>query len=366
MPGLIVHEWAALSGGSENVVEQMLRAFPDADLQVLWNDAPNRFPTARETWLAHTPLRKHKALALPLLPITWRTVKAGHQPDWLLASSHLFAHHVRPRDVRRETPKYSYIHTPARYIWEPDLDQRGSGPLVRAVGSLFKGIDRRRAQESVKLAANSEFTRQRIQRVWGRDAEVIYPPVDVESYLRDPTPLLTGVERELLNSLPNTFLLGASRLVPYKRLDAVIDFAVAVGMPAVIAGTGPEEQILRHRAQKSRARVMFIGRPSQPLLSALYRRAAAYVFLAVEDFGITPVEAMAAGTPVIVRREGGAAESVIDGVTGAHLPLLDADAYRAALAKALSVSRSAGAERAQTFAEPRFRADIRAWIGSEA
>lgn len=308
MPGLIVHEWLEPAGGAERVVDAFMETFPDADLKVLWNDDPHRYGQRQpwETWLARTAFRKSKAAALPLMPFTWR-IESERGHDWALVSSHLFAHHVNVIDA----PKYVYAHTPARYIWEPDLDQRGAHPIARAASAMLKPLDRRRAAEARGIAANSEFTRARIQRAWGRDARVIYPPVATSKLVKrsDWSSGLSAVEIETLRRLPTGFVLGASRMVPYKRLDQVIDVGVAARMPIVIAGSGPERGRLSQHAESKGASVTFIDRPSDGLLRALYAAADAFIFPPVEDFGIMPVEAMACGTPVIVNARGGAAES---------------------------------------------------------
>lgn len=370
MTGLIAHEWIESAGGSERVVEQLIKAFPDTDLQVLWNDTPDRFANTRtyETWLARTPLRHHKALALPFLPFTWRTVKAHKQYDWILTSSHLFSHHIRLQGAPRDTPKYSYIHTPARYIWEPELDHRGANPLARLAGSFFKPLDRKRATESVKIAANSEFTRQRIQRAWGVDADVIYPPVDTARIIAggDWRDHLAVGEVTQLDSLPESFLLGASRFVPYKRLDLVIEAGEAVGAPVVIAGKGPGQDMLRARADAAKVPVYFVIAPSDALLFALYQRSLAFIFPAIEDFGIMPVEAMAAGTPVIVSNRGGALETVREADGGAVTPDFSAKSWRQALTEAESKNREGLAERATRFSNARFRAAAKAWISKTA
>lgn len=358
-----MHEWIARSGGSEKVLEQLLTEFPDAELQVLWNDAPDHFPTARETWLSHTVLRHHKALALPFLPTTWRMLKAGKCPEWILASSHLFAHHVHFVDFP-DTPKYAYIHTPARYIWEPDLDHRGRNLLVRAAGSILKPLDKCRAQESTKMAANSEFTRQRIQRVWDRDSDVIYPPVDVEriisgGYWRDH---LADEELVKLDELPSEFLLGASRFVSYKRLDLVIDAGEATGLPVVLAGHGPDYDRLVVKAGKASVPVRFVDRPSDELLFALYQKCLAFVFPAIEDFGIMPVEAMAAGAPVIVPEIGGAKESVELIGGGTTFSDNGPAEWRSALSIVQRLDQAGFSPRALRFNAARFRSQIADFI----
>lgn len=321
--GLLVHEWIAPAGGSENVLEAMTRAFPTADVQCLWNDAPARFSErrVRETWLALTPLRRHKALAAAFCLPTWRLLPRGAY-DWMLISSHLFAHHARIRsatgDTTSDTPKYVYVHTPARYIWTPEYDPRGQGRIVRSAAPAFRAIDRRRAAEPIALAANSRFVRDRIARSWGREAVVIPPPVDVRAIADVATweRQLSDDDRRVLDALPEVFVLGASRFATYKRLDLVIDTAERLGLPAVIAGRGPDEAALRDRAVNARTPVSVIASPSDALLRGLYRAASVLLFPAIEDFGIVPVEAQVVGTPVVTGPVGGQLETYDPGVTG--------------------------------------------------
>lgn len=368
MAGLIVHEWVERTGGAERVVEQFMEQYPDSDLFVLWDDAPGRFSGDRmhESWLASTPLRRHKALALPFMPATWRHVRPKRDYDWLLVSSHLFAHHARASAHASELPKFSYVHTPARYIWEPDLDSRGDQLPARLASTVLKPIDRRRAQESTAMAANSEFTRLRIQRVWHRDAEVIYPPVDTERIAmvgrwRDH---LSMKEEALLTALPDVFLLGASRFVPYKRLDLVIEAGEATGLPVVLAGRGPGEGELRARSEQARVPVHFVISPSDALLYALYQQSLALVFPAIEDFGIMPVEAMAAGTPVIVSAVGGAAESACLTHGGVVLEAFSSQGFREAVNAITSIDRAGLPARASRFSQARFRDRVRLWMES--
>lgn len=366
MTGLIVHEWVEKSGGAEKVVQQFVKAFPEADLQVLWSDVPEQFGETNvyETWLAQTPLRQMKAVALPFLPLVWRNIRARQSYDWILTSSHLFAHHVQLRGAASTVPKYSYVHTPARYIWEPELDHRGASIGVRAASAILKPLDKKRAQESVRVAANSEFTRQRIQRVWDRDADVIYPPVNTERIIAggDWRDRLPECERMELESLPQTFLLGASRFVPYKGLNLVIDAGEATGLPVVIAGRGPHEAQLRARAAEANVPVTFVISPSDALLFALYQRCEALIFPAVEDFGIVPVEAMAAGTPVVVPTQGGASESVSLMAGGTAVEGFVASEWRRALEAVQNVDRQGLPGRTERFSETNFRAAISEWV----
>ncbi|MDT0156414.1 glycosyltransferase [Microbacterium sp. ARD32] len=373
MSGILVHEWLARHGGSENVFEVLARVFPDAERFCLWDDSDGRFPGVQETMLARTPLRHSKAAALPFMPAVWRHLPE-RQADWVLCSSHLFAHHARFAGPARTAPKLVYAHTPARYVWTPELDGRGSGLAARAVSSLLKPIDRQRAAEPVAIAANSAFVAQRIADTWQREATVIHPPVDVSGIVaaaaHHPTAQHPAAQHPAaqhpddaaaLAALPSQFLLGVSRFVPYKRLDRVIEAGRASGLPVVLAGSGPEEARLRESA-KAHGDVLFIRDPSPALLAQLYRRALALVFPAVEDFGIMPVEAMAAGTPVVANAVGGTAETVIDGVTGALVAGWGRDELADAVERAAGAASDACVARAFEFDTPVFETRIAQWV----
>ncbi|MHA7239334.1 glycosyltransferase [Arthrobacter sp. TMS1-12-1] len=368
MTGLVVHEWIESAGGSENVVEAALKALPSPELYCLWNDDPTRFPHVEvtETWLSRTPLRRSKAIALPFLIPTWRRSRLAKQYEWMLVSSHSFAHHVTLGD-QPDIPKFVYVHTPARYVWEPSVDHRGRNPLGPLIRPHLRRIDRRGAQQdkASHLVANSHYISERIGRCWGRESQVIYPPVEARAIasVEDWTIHLTDGEADALHDLPEQFILGASRLVPYKRLDAVINFGNAVDTPVVIAGAGPDAARLQALADESSVPVTFLGRVSNPLLYALYQRSLALVFPPVEDFGIMPVEAMAAGTPVIGLRAGGVAESVLHGTSGYLLEDFgDESAMVEAMEGALAVRPESCRKQAETFDVAVFQAAIRSWV----
>lgn len=361
-----MHEWIAPAGGSENVLEAMSRAFPDAEVQCLWNDAPERFGAARvtETWMARTPLRNHKALAAPVCVPTWRMLPR-RDVDWMLISSHLFAHHAHLRGRGPEVEKYVYVHTPARYLWVPEFDPRGQRRTVRAVAPVLRTIDRVRAREPRALAANSAFVRERIRDCWDRDAVVIPPPVDVDR-LRDIAGWegrLTAADRSLRAALPRPFVLGASRFASYKRLDLVIAAAELVGLPAVIAGRGPDEAVLRARAAAASVPVTVVTSPSDALLAALYLDASVFVFPAIEDFGIMPVEAQALGTPVVTGPLGGQTETFLDGVSGIVAAGFDAVDLADAVRRALALPAFAPDEVTAPFSGAVFERRLRDFVG---
>jgi glycosyltransferase involved in cell wall biosynthesis len=371
MTGLIVQEWIEESGGAEQVLDGLRTALPDARMAALWNDDPTRFPphTVDESWLARTPLRGRKALSLPLMSGTWRRGWGSVEPEWVVTSSYVFAHHAG-FGTARGVPKFSYVHTPARYLWAPDLDSRTVVPLAGLARAYLRGLDRRAAASSGSLAANSAFVRDRIRRAWDRDARVIHPPVDAASIAGVPdwSMHLTPAERELIETLPHRgFLMAASRLVPYKRHEAVIRMGAHLGLPVVVAGSGPERERLEALAASAPVPVHVLGRVSDEMMRALFQRALAFVFPPIEDFGIIPVEAMAAGCPVIVNRVGGAAESVVDGVTGVHYDPDDPSGFAAAVDAVRAIEPDAARARALEFDTSRFVGEVRDWVlGSQA
>lgn len=334
--------------------------FPDAPIICAWDDTEGDFAPGRtlETRLAKSRLRHNKALAAPALLAAWRRLPLD-DADWLLCSSHMFAHHARL--PKSNPPKFVYAHTPARYLWEPDLDPRGSSPIVRLAAGPLEAIDRRRAQEPVAIAANSQFVADRIARCWDREAQVIYPPVDVEYFGGDPEAGLTPEEERTVEALPDVFVLGASRLVSYKRVDLALIAGAAIDVPVVIAGDGPERGRLEAIANDSAQPATFVGRPSNALLRALYSRASLYAMGGVEDFGIMPVEAMAAGTPVLGRAVGGTAETVVPGVTGVLLGG-DETSIVKAISAAVDMSPDACRARADLFDGRLFGDRVAQWM----
>ncbi|MFD0047174.1 glycosyltransferase [Pseudarthrobacter scleromae] len=220
-----------------------------------------------------------------------------------------------------------------------------------------------RAAEAAEVAANSHFVQKRVKETWGRDSHVIYPPVDVEEIraVEDWYEHLDSFEQAIAEDLPKNYIFGASRFIPYKRLDLVIRAGELTGLPVILAGAGPEEENLREQALRASVEVRFIRSPTDALLRTLYQRAAVYVFPPVEDFGIMPVECMAAGTPVVSNRQGGAGESVIDGVTGAHFEPDDDSSLVQAIELALSLDRSKISGTTLRFSRARFDLEIQEW-----
>jgi glycosyltransferase involved in cell wall biosynthesis len=192
---------------------------------------------------------------------------------------------------------------------------------------------------------------------------VIYPPVDIER-IRSFGGELSDGDNATVGALPPDFVLGASRFIRYKNVDAAIIAGEILGLPVVLAGTGPDEPRLRALAKQARTPVIFVGRVSDGLLLEVYRRAALFVYMAVEDFGIMPVEAMACGTPVLVNEIGGARESVLavsGGLTSGWRKSRFDDP--AVVEKALMIDTKAAKSAVAKFSTSSFRRNLRSWVG---
>ena len=301
----VVHDWLLVYSGAERVLEEMLAVFPDADLFALVDFLPDelrRFVAnkrARTTFIQKLPWAKRLYRGyLPLMPLAIERMDVS-QYDLILSSSHAVAKSVIT------TPKQlhiCYVHSPMRYAWDlQDQYLRQTG-LHRGVKGWFakwllrrlRLWDLRTASRADHLIANSHFISDRIRRAYGRGAEVIYPPVDIDTFS--------------LETAKEDFYLTASRMVPYKRVDLVVDaFAQMPGRRLVVAGDGPEFGKVKAKAGPN---VEVVGFCDNLELRSLMQRAKAFVFAAEEDFGITPVEAQACGTPVIAFGRGGATESI--------------------------------------------------------
>lgn len=366
---VLVHDWIEKNGGAEKVLDSLVEAFPEANVLTLWNDAPDRYLAGKviESPLARTPLRGRKALSLPFQAVAWPAAMLGRRHvDRIIVSSHLFAHHIGNTVMGASVPKYVYVHTPARYVWEPSLDERGKHPLVKAASTLLRPLDRLRAGRATSLAANSNFVRERIRRCWDMDSVVIYPPVDtsrIQSH-DDWRERLEDNEAELFSALPEDFLLGASRFVPYKRLDLVIKAGELAGLPVVLAGAGPDLGRLRQIADHASVPVFFVDSPSDALLFSLYQQTKAFIFPPVEDFGIMPVEAMAAGAPVLCNAIGGAGESVDLANVGERALFSDESDIKTKLEKILGAGDRVKAGYMDSFSPKRFESSVQEWTVS--
>lgn len=356
----IAHEWLAVRAGSEKTFEAMAQAYPDADLYALTWDRDAYFDfggrPVTTTFLDRRPrLRDRRELTLPLMSLAWKTIDLKGEYDTVLTSSHAF---VRSFPPAKSAVHFCYCHTPLRYAWVPDIDERTSRPIPgkSLAFAALREWDRRTAKNVDHFAANSTAVRDRIHECYGRDSVVIHPPVDTVFYDLPEQP----VERSRA--------LAVSRFVPYKSVALAIEACAAAGVPLTVAGKGPQERELRQLAADLGANVSFEISPSDERLRELYRASLALVFPANEDFGIIPVEAQACGAPVVALDLGGARDTVVQGETGLRVAGQEVDLFAAAIREVATSPPPAAACRANAegFSVERFIAQLRDWVGGQA
>ena len=349
----IVHEWIAARAGSEQVFEVLAQMFPQADLYALSADPSVTLDTGRPirtTHLDRRTLRDRRNLTLPLMPLAWRLL-GSNRYDAVLTSHHAFA--ITNRLARRGAPHLAYVHSPARYLWTPELDRRAASRVLALPRALLRQVDRHSAARVTHLAANSAEVSRRIRRFWGRHARVIHPPVDVEFF--------GSPDAETLQ-LPEQYVLGLGRWIPYKHHEMVIEVGERLALPVVIAGSGPLAEQLRARASRAVVPTLVLEAPSRQQVRELYRRAAALVFPTMEDFGMVPVEAMAAGTPVVALAQGGATETVSEGVSGALVREHSIAAYAEGVRRAFTLNSDDCGRQAARFSRSAFEERIHEWV----
>lgn len=303
----VVHEWLTIPGGSEKVLEAILRLVPHAELFSSIYD-PTPWPPlitdrpVHASFLTRVPgATDHYTRLLPLMDLAFRSFDLSRF-DLVISSNHASAKNVR---VPAGVPHVCYCHTPMRYAWDPSLlENEALGPFARRIVPLgtawLRRVDRRRAAGPNVFVANSSFVASRIAEAYGRASQVIHPPVEIESTLFIPRD-----ERGAY--------LVFGRVVPYKRVGMAVQACERLGRRLLVAGAGRDLERVRHLAGPH---TKFLGHVPDDDVPRLFSQARALLFPGVEDFGIVPVEAQAAGLPVIAYHAGGVSDSVIDGITG--------------------------------------------------
>ncbi len=355
----VVHDWLTIPGGSEQVVLQLLEMFPQAELFTSVYD-PKPWPAqikerpVHASYLNRIPgaARQYPKL-LPLMNHAFRSFDLSGF-DLVLSSSHACAKNVRtPPGVLH----VCYCHTPMRYAWEEGFltGEQVPGllrPLIPALLAWLRRQDRAGAAGPDVFVANSSYVADRIGRYYGRSAEVVHPPIDVDHFLA-------------LKRSPEDFYLVFGRVVPYKRVDLAVEACARLGRKLKVAGGGRALEAVRRSGDGS---AEFLGKVSEAQRDELLGGARALLFPGEEDFGIVPVETQAVGTPVIAYGVGGAAESVLDGSTGVLFGEQSVTALAEAIERfeGLELDEQRVRENARGFGEARFRAELAAVIDRAA
>lgn len=359
----IVHDWLPVIAGAEKVLEQILKIYPDADVFTLFDFLSDEdkeiFDNAKITasYLNRLPkVKKYYRKLLPLCPQAIEDFDLSEY-DLVISSSHACA---KGCITNAQQTHVSYVHSPVRYAWDlthqylkqSNMDKGLKGFIAKYLLHKFRIWDYRTANNVDHYISNSNYIAQRIWKTYRRDAQTIYPPVDVERF--------AFVEEK------EDFYLAASRQVPYKRIDLIVEaFTKMPEKRLIVIGDGPEEDKIKKIAE-GHSNIKIKGFLGNDALRDHMQRAKAFVFAAEEDFGIIPVEAQACGTPVIAFGAGGALETVVSGKTGIFFDQQTADSICEAVnefeKKSGTINPKACRKHAEKFAPEIFRENLKAAV----
>ncbi len=348
----LVHDWLNQQGGAEYVLAELHGMFPEAPIHTAFYeptlvDPGFRQMDVRPGWMQRLPLwrTRHQSL-MPLYPLAFgrRRIEGA---ELVLSNCSAFCKGVQ---VPRGVPHVCYCLTPTRFLWMTDdylageQAPRWSRVVLPLALAWARRWDRRAAQRVTQFVAISTAVAERIRRFYGRGSLIVHPPVDVARFR--PT-----------TDVGDHFLI-VSRLIPYKRVDLAVRTCTALGLPLRVVGVGRDDARLRALAGPT---VRFLGRLPDGEVSREMARCRAFLFPGDEDFGITPVEAQAAGRPVVAYRAGGAQDTVVDGTTGVFFEKQTVASLREALRRvqAMTFATDALVANARRFRPQRFRRELR-------
>lgn len=305
MKTAIIHDWLVVYNGAEKVLEELLNIFPEADLfstVEYLSEKDRHFIQNKEvktTFIQKLPFSKSKYRAyLPLMPLAIEQLDLSSY-DLIISSSHAVAKGII---TGPDQLHISYVYSPIRYAWdlqhqylkESGLEKGVKSWITRYLLHKVRNWDYRTANGVDFFMSVSDFIGRRIWKAYRRESQTIYPPVDVSAFT--------------LHERKEDFYLTASRMVPYKKMDIIVDaFSSMPDKKLIVIGDGPDMKKLKAKAGSN---VVILGYQPFEVLKDHMQRARAFIFAAEEDFGITPLEAQACGTPVIAYGKGGSLETV--------------------------------------------------------
>lgn len=351
------HDWLNGQRGGEKCLDSMIRLFPDSEIYTLLHEG-GAVSKRIESLPIHTSflqknawMKKNYKHCLPLLPMASAGLKIK-SADMIISTNHCVAKGIRKPTA--ETPHLCYCFTPMRYAWLFFDEYFGRYPwvlkvLIKAVLAGLRKWDYKNSDDVTHFVAISHYIKDRIRSCYGRDADVIYPPVDTE-YYRLPEKQSEG-----------DFYLVVSALVPYKRVDMAVEVCTRLKKKLIVIGKGPESERLKAIAGPE---VGFLGWADDSVIRDHYQRCKALIFPGEEDFGIVPVEVQACGRPVIAYAKGGALETVVKNETGLFFEDQTIESLENALTEFESKKWDSGKIRAnaERFSEPRFRSEIQSYV----
>jgi glycosyltransferase involved in cell wall biosynthesis len=354
----LVHDWLNQVGGAEDVLMELVALYPDSPIytSIYWREG---MPSTWQQWPIHTlwmdklpAIHRHHQPYLPLYPLAFSGLDLS-QYELVLSNKSGFCHGFKKG---KNSVHVCYCLAPTRYVWQYDLyvqRERLGGMIQSALLPLIKVLQRwdyAAAQRVDHFIAISTDIQDRIKRFYDRDSVVIFPPVDVK-------------KRFLISETIEDYYLVVSRLIPYKRIELVVEACTRLNLPLLVGGKGRDLEALKAIAGPT---VKFLGYVPDEELPALMARCRAFLFPGFEDFGITPVQAQAAGRPVIAYRGGGALDTVIAGVTGEFFDELTVESLMNALRQfnASRYSPAAIRDHALKFDRSVFQREITAFVNN--
>jgi len=373
----IVHDFLVQYGGAERVLEVISEMFPEAPIYTLLYDKEKigdsfRNREIRTSYLQKFPkfLRNRYQWLLPFFMVAPETFDL-RDFDLVISSTGAWSKGII---TRLNTVHISYLHSPMRFVWENSEKYFSQFPIsnfqfpkffIRFLNSYVRIWDKLASERPDYLIANSKYTQSRIQKYYRRNSTVIYPPAFDESRIMNykscsrplPNPLPKGEEEK------EKYFLMVSRLSPYKKVDLAVEAFNKLGLPLVIIGEGKQKKYLEKIAKEN---IKIIGRVKDNELADYYANAKAFIFPADDDFGLTMVEAMSYGIPVVAYKKGGALEIVQEGITGeffdAQTPEVLADGVRRFIDREDSYKSEDMTNRAKEFSKERFKREMMEFI----